>query len=189
MEHGSLPVSGATGGVLKRSHAAMKALIDSALNDVRQASPFSPRSVFGVAAFIDDAVAAASLYAKATGCNLVVAPVDPGFMIHANRDLLLAALANVLHNAFKFTRLGTDIQLTAVLDDGRVCLDVKDQCGGLANGDTEGVFIPFAQHSHDRSGLGLSIPRHCVEADGGSLSVVNLPGEGCVLTLAVPSYR
>lgn len=191
LEHGSLPVSGATGGVLKRSHAAMKGLIDSALNDVKQASPFSPRSVFGVAAFIDDAVAAASLYAKATACKLDVGPVDPVYMIHANRDLLLAALANVLQNAFKFTRPATQIHLTVFMFNGRVHIDVKDHCGGLAGGNTESIFVPFSQHSHDRSGLGLglSIARHSVEADGGTLSVVDIPGEGCVFTLAMPSYR
>lgn len=51
---GNRPLSGATGGVLKRSHAAMKNLIESALNDVKQASPFSARGVCAVAGFIED---------------------------------------------------------------------------------------------------------------------------------------
>ena len=191
LEHGALPVGGATGGVLKRSLAAMKRLIDGALNDVKQASPFNQRSVFAVSAFIDDAVVAAALYARATACSLIVPSIDAALMVHGNRDLLLAALANVLQNAFKFTRPGTDIQLIAHLVDGQVHMDVKDHCGGLAGGDTEGVFVPFAQHSHDRSGLGLglSIARHSVEADGGTLSVINVPGDGCVFTLAMLSYR
>jgi signal transduction histidine kinase len=190
LEHGALPISGATGGVLKRAHAAMKALIDGALHDVRHAPPFSPRSVFAVAAFIDEAVAAASLYAKATASNLIVAPVDPTLMMQANRDLLQAALANVLQNAFKFTQAGTEIGLAAVRVDAQVHIRVRDHCGGLPGGNTEGVFVPFAQHSHDRSGLGLglSIARHSVEEDGGTLSVADLPGEGCVFTLAMPSY-
>ena len=35
LETGNLPISGATGGVLKRSLAALKKLIDSTLEEVR----------------------------------------------------------------------------------------------------------------------------------------------------------
>jgi signal transduction histidine kinase len=191
LEHGNLPISGATGGVLKRSHAGMKRLVDAALNDVRQSSAFSPRSVFAVGGFVDDAISAAALYAKATGCNLLTNPVDAAVMVHGNRDLLLAALANVLQNAFKFTHAGSDVLLAVKVVDGHVHVEVKDHCGGLPDGDTEGIFAPFAQHNHDRTGLGLglSIARHSVEADGGTLIAVDLPGEGCVFTLSLPSYH
>ncbi len=191
LELSALPLSGATGGVLKRSHTAMKGLIDRALQDVKQSAPLSNQSVFDVAAFIDEAVGDASLYAQATASNLIVTPVDPALMIQANRALLLAALANVLQNAFKYTHAGTDVLLSAILIDGHVHIDVRDHCGGLPDGNTERVFIPFAQHSQDRTGLGLglSIARHSVETDGGSLSVADLPGRGCVFTLSMPNHH
>ncbi|MDB5857698.1 MAG: histidine kinase, partial [Ramlibacter sp.] len=172
LEHGSLPISGATGSVLKRSHAALQRLIDLALNDVRHTSPFSPRSVFAVAGFIDDSVIAAALYAKATGCTLVATAVAPLIMVQGNRDLLFAALANVLQNAFKFTRPGSEIRLSVNVVDGQVRIDVQDECGGLPGGNVDGIFVPFAQHNHDRTGLGLglSIARHSVEADAGTLT-------------------
>ncbi|MEO8922846.1 MAG: ATP-binding protein [Caldimonas sp.] len=48
---------------------------------------------------------------------------------------------------------------------------------------------PFTQRSSDKSGLGLglSIPRQNIEADGGTLSVRDIPGTGCVFTIRVPS--
>jgi signal transduction histidine kinase len=50
------------------------------------------------------------------------------------------------------------------------------------------MFTPFTQRSTDRSGLGLglSIARRNVEADGGTLTVKDNPGAGCVLTMNLP---
>ncbi|MEP6505020.1 MAG: ATP-binding protein [Betaproteobacteria bacterium] len=52
------------------------------------------------------------------------------------------------------------------------------------------MFAPFTQSSRDRSGLGLglSIARQNVEADGGTLTVRDVPGTGCVFTIALPRH-
>lgn len=52
------------------------------------------------------------------------------------------------------------------------------------------MFQPFTQGSDDRSGLGLglSIAKRRVEANGGTLSVRNLPGTGCVFTIGLPRH-
>ena len=42
-----------------------------------------------------------------------VAPVDPMLAVSANRELLHAALANLLQNAFKFTSENSTVTLTA----------------------------------------------------------------------------
>jgi hypothetical protein len=50
------------------------------------------------------------------------------------------------------------------------------------------MFTPFTQRSGDKTGLGLglTIARESVEADGGTLSVRDLPGIGCVFTVNLP---
>ena len=70
----------------------------------------------------------------------------------------------------------------------RVRIEVEDRCGGLPAGDTEALFRPFEQRGGNRTGLGLglSISRRSVEADGGVLSVRDLPGIGCVFTIDLP---
>ncbi|HZF78886.1 MAG TPA: ATP-binding protein, partial [Rubrivivax sp.] len=70
----------------------------------------------------------------------------------------------------------------------QVYLDVEDHCGGLREGSTEWMFLAFAQLVHDGSGvgLGLSMARRDVQADGGRLTVQNMPGKGCVFTLQLP---
>ena len=72
-----------------------------------------------------------------------------------------------------------------------VLIEVKDHCGGLPPGSTEQLFAPFAQLSHDRSGLGLglSVARQSVEAEGGTLTARDAPGVGCVFTISLPLHR
>lgn len=100
----------------------------------------------------------------------------------------MAALVNLLHNAFKFTRAGTQVALSVRAADGAVRIDIEDHCGGLPAGSSEVMFLPFTQNGQDRSGLGLglSIARRHVEADGGELTVRNMPGQGCVFTMSLP---
>ena len=110
--------------------------------------------------------------------------------IAGNRDQLLAALNNLLQNAFKFTHPHTEVTLHAYGAGDRVSIEVKDHCGGLPPGFAEDMFKPFTQGSSDRSGLGLglSIARRTVEFNGGSLTVLDVPGKGCVFVVSLPRH-
>ena len=111
-----------------------------------------------------------------------------GLVVQADRHILASAVSNLLQNAFKFTHHGTQVMLRVHASKGWVLIQVQDECGGLAEGVERQVFRPFEQRSADRSGLGLglSLSRHGVESLGGSLSVRNLPGQGCVFTIELP---
>jgi len=108
--------------------------------------------------------------------------------ISGNRERLVAALVNLLHNAFKFTHPHTEVTLDAYAEGDRVLVDVSDNCGGLPDGAAASIFQPFMQVGDDKSGLGLglSIARRNIEADGGLLSVRDVPGSGCVFTIELP---
>lgn len=189
LEQSSLPLSGATGGVLKRSIQEMKNLISAAISEVRQAA--SGAQTFMLAEFVSEAAEAAQLYAEAKGAQFQVDPVDPGIQVAGNRALLLAALGNILQNAFKFTRAGTLVTLSTRPGDTEVDLDVQDHCGGLPGGDTDFLFRPFTQGGADRSGLGLglSIALRGVESQGGKMRVRDLPGVGCIFTMRLPMVQ
>lgn len=189
MRSGNLPASGATGAVLQRSHAAMARLINKSLEEVKAEDASSDTcSVFPVDAFISEAYETGQLAAEARGLNFVTSAVDPSLAVEAHRDLLLGALANLIGNALKFTLPSTTVTLTARTIADRVLIEVSDHCGGLRQGDAERIFIPFSQRGDDKTGvgLGLSIARESVRADGGSLTVRDLPGQGCVFTISLP---
>ena len=189
LELGGMTMNGATGAVLRRSLGTLTSLIDRSLDEVRSGTP-AHRHTFALAGFIEDAQHAAQLDATASGCTLSVSKVGPALMLCGNRELLLAALANLLQNAFKFTHPNTEVSLHACTSGDRVLIEVKDHCGGLPAGGAEHMFSPSHRKPHDKSGLGLglSIARKSIEADAGTLNVRDLPGAGCVFTISLPRF-
>ena len=147
--------------------------------------------LFSLSDFIAETKVSASLEAQMKECGLKVSDVDPQLAIDADRDLLSSAVGNLLQNAFKFTHPHSDVTLNAYATGDRIHIDVEDHCGGLPEGDAEKMFLPFTQaDEEDRTGLGLglAISRRSVEANNGTLSVRDLPGEGCVFTIDLPRH-
>ncbi|WP_345537365.1 HAMP domain-containing sensor histidine kinase [Variovorax defluvii] len=188
LESGRVPIGGATGAVLKRSLASLAAMLNLSLSQVRVAAEGPQEAAFSVASFVAEARNAASLDASTKGCTLSVLDVDGTLGISGNRERLLAALVNLLQNAIKFTQPRTEVILSAHAEGDYVLVDVMDHCGGLPPGATARIFQPFVQVGENKSGLGLglSIARRSVEAEGGVLNVRDLPGTGCVFTIKLP---
>jgi signal transduction histidine kinase len=191
IKQGNVGLGGATGGVLDRALVGLANLIDRSLAEVRMTAGLPVlRHLFSLVDFIAEIKLSASLEAQVKECVLNVSEVDPKLAIDVDRDLLLAAVGNLLHNAFKFTHPHSEVSLNAYALADRILIDVQDHCGGLPPGFAEDMFRPFTQAAEDRSGLGLglSIARRSVEANNGILSARNLPGTGCVFTIDLPRH-
>ena len=189
---GNLNLNGATGSILERSLTSLEKLISSSLDDIRALTQNTlVLSAFSLSEFIEEIVAAASLSAKLHGCTLRAPSVDSDLALTGKRDLLIAAVANLLQNAFKFTKPGTEVLLTAYAAADCILIDVADCCGGLGPGVAETMFMPFSQSGPDRSGigLGLTIAQQSVSANGGTLLVRDVPGHGCVFTISLPRNK
>lgn len=188
---GGAGLAGATAAVLDRSLMALRNLADRSLVDVRLTAGLpARRHRISVADFISEIKVAASLEAQAYECAFSVAEVDASLAIDTDRDMLFSAVGNLLQNAFKFTQHRTEVSLNAYAAADRILIDVEDSCGGLPHGDAEGMFVPFAQRSPDKSGLGLGLSscRRSIEANDGVLSVRDVPGSGCVFTIDLPRH-
>ncbi len=192
IKEGDVGLGGATGTVLERSLVGLRILIDRSLAEVRVAAGMPARlRLFSLADFVAEVKLSASLEAKVRECVLHISVVDPTLAVDADRDLLLSAVGNLLQNAFKFTRHGSEVRLRAYASNDRILIDVEDQCGGLPAGQAEKIFHPFMQADADRTGLGLglAISQSSVEASRGVLSVRDIPGSGCVFTIDLPRHR
>jgi signal transduction histidine kinase len=189
IKSGSVAVAGATGAVLDRSLLGLRDVIDRTLLEVRLTAGLpAQRQWIMIRDFVEEHQVAANLDAKARGLTFAVSPIDRTLAVDADRQMLGSALSNLLQNAFKFTRRHGHVALTVRAAPDRILIDVEDQCGGIPPGRLDALFKPFEQASHDRSGLGLglSISRRAVEANGGRLSVRDVPGTGCVFTIDLP---
>lgn len=189
---GNLNLNGATGAILGRSLTGLEKLIASSLEEVITINQFAGvLGAFSLADFIAELAASAALSATMHGCSLRVLPVDETLALLGAREALLAAVANVLQNAFKFTHPGTEVLLTAYSSGEHILIEVADHCGGLGEGVAETMFLPFSQAGVNRTGigLGLTIARQSAFASGGALTVRDVPGEGCVFTFSLPRHQ
>lgn len=188
LKTGNVGVAGSTGTVLHRSLVGTRDLIARSLTEVRLSQGVQHREQFPVAGFVAELKAAATLSADKHGIHLTVLPVEDGVTIEGDRQLLAAALTNLLQNAFKFTRPHTSVMLRVHASAERVLFEVEDQCGGLPAGDVNDLFRPFEQRGADRNGLGLGLAfsRWAIQANHGRISARSLPGVGCVFTIDLP---
>ena len=189
LKTGTVGIGGSTGGILGRNLIALRNLIDRSLIEVRLQAGLHHRESVALSELVEEAGLAAGMEARARALELTVTAVEPGVVIDVDRELIAAALANLLQNAFKFSRPNGHVVLRAdTTSAGRVRIEVEDECGGLPPGKLEDLFRPFAQRGNDRSGLGLglAVARESVAVNGGEIRVRNLPGTGCVFTMELP---
>jgi signal transduction histidine kinase len=189
IKSGSMGLSGATGGVLDRSLVGLRTLIDRSLAEVRIGAGMTlRRTVFNLANFIGEVKYSASLEAEILKCEFEVQNIPPLLTIDADKDLLFSALGNLLQNAFKFSGKNGAVTLGVEATTDRVRVMVKDSGPGLSVQAMEEMFLPFTQSGANRTGLGLglSIARRSVEANGGVLTVDSKLGHGCVFTIDLP---
>jgi signal transduction histidine kinase len=188
IKKGIVAPGGSTAALHDRSLTRLNTLIDRSLASVRLDAGLQNLERVRVRDVIEEVEISASMFAQAQNLLLSVTSVDPAVVVLADRQILAAAVANLLQNAFKFTRPGSTVRLRASSTPSRVLIEVEDECGGLPKGRPESLLRPFTQRGADRSGvgLGLSICARAARAFGGELRVRDLPGAGCVFGLELP---
>lgn len=186
VKSGKVGVAGNTMDVLARSLRGLRELIDRSVFEVRVAAGNHRRDRLRVTEFLEEMEIDASISAADRGLGFSVERVSEDLFIDVDRHLLASAVSNLLQNAFKYTRPSGHVWLRASNHADHVSIQVEDECGGLPEGRAE-LLVSFEQRT-DRTGLGLGllISRLAVEANGGKLSVRDIPGKGCVFTVEMP---
>ena len=191
LSRGTVGVSGSTGAVLERSLRGLRRLVDCSLTEVRLEAEIQNWERVRLADFVEEVRVSAIMDVNARRIQLMVLPVEDGLVVEADRQTLASVLANLLLNAFKFSRPGGTVTLKTHVIADRVLIEVADECGGLPPGSAEGLFRPFEQRGADRTGLGLglAICLRGVEANHGTLKLRDVPGTGCVFTIDLPKQQ
>jgi signal transduction histidine kinase len=189
VKRGTVGVNGNTGAVLGRSLIALRDMVDSTLSDIRTAASHHRPEIVAVSFLLNDIAAAAHLQAEYSGLHFSVEPIEPGLAVNVDQQLLASAVTNLLSNAFKYTPRGGRVIMRARAYGTSVAIEVEDSCGGIPEG-TGDLFRSFAERrAQNRTGLGLglSIARRAVRAQGGDIEVRNTPGKGCTFVIEVPA--
>jgi signal transduction histidine kinase len=186
LKRGTVTINGSTGMMLGRSLMRLHDLVDSTMSDVRMAGNRQRRERVAVTSLLNDLTVAAGLHAEYLGLQFAIEPVDATWTIDADPQLLASAVTNLLNNAFKYTRAGGSVTLRARNEDGRLLIEVEDQCGGIPDFEGDPLHRGRETTEPDSGGLGLSIARDAVQAHGGDIYIRNMPGAGCAFVIEVP---
>lgn len=166
-------------------------LVDKLLDLSRlQAGGASPRQDWVT---IEDLVTAAGegLRGGPADVRLVVAADVPELRLDAAQ--LERAFANLLENAQHYSDGPVSVHARRAGD--RVVVSVVDTGPGIAPAEHDRIFEPFyrarapsspATGASSGSGLGLAIVKGFVEANGGTVAVESLPGQGTTFLISLP---
>jgi signal transduction histidine kinase len=96
-------------------------------------------------------------------------------------------MANLLSNAFRHSRSGDTVSVRGRQATNEYEIAVSDQGPGVPPELLPHIFERFVKGADSKgTGLGLSIARDLVQAHGGDISVMNLPGGGTSLIIRLP---
>lgn len=131
-----------------------------------------------------------ALDARQQTLTLALAPLLPA--AYADRTRIVQVLENLLDNAHKYTPEGGAITVWTQRVGDRLEVAVSDNGIGISPEDQARLFTQFFRSDHDAVraqngwGLGLSIARKLVEAQGGQIEFNSVLGEGSTFSFTVP---
>jgi heavy metal sensor kinase len=108
--------------------------------------------------------------------------------------VLRIAVANIVHNAIRYSPLKGHVRIGVVPNGGRVTIEVQDNGAGVPPDHVEQIFERFYRVDEARSpdggvGLGLAMARWAVESHHGSIAVRNNDGPGSTFTISLPATQ
>jgi two-component system phosphate regulon sensor histidine kinase PhoR len=123
--------------------------------------------------------------------RLATATDASGARVRVDPARLAQVLANLVHNAIKFTPAGGTVTLGMTATPAEVRLWVRDTGAGIDPADLERIFERFFKSDPSRAtggtGLGLAIAKHAVQAHGGTISAESGGrGQGATFTVTLP---
>ena len=108
----------------------------------------------------------------------------------ADPERIKHVFANLLSNALRFTSPGGKVTISAAEEDEKIKFSVEDTGNGIASEHLEHLFERFyrvpGQKAKSGIGLGLSIVKEIVEAQGGTVGAENVEGKGSVFYFTLP---
>lgn len=178
-------------GALRDADALMETF--SALLRIAQVEGAARRAAFrnvDLSAIVDAVIDAYRPDAEDAG-HAIVFNVDPGLIIHGDKDLLTQAIANLIENSLRHTPSGTVVRVSLTeLAGASPVLSVSDNGPGVGSEDLPRLTQRFYRTERSRTtagnGLGLSLVAAVMDLHRGRLNFQ--PGSpGLTVRLEFPS--
>jgi two-component system sensor kinase FixL len=149
------------------------------------------RTVEPLAALVAEAAALGLAGARAKGIEVVIAALPGPALVLVDRVQIQQVLINLLHNAVEamvdVAQPALRVETAADERPGHVRVTVADNGPGVVPAVAERLFDAFVTTRADGMGLGLSICRTIVEANGGRIWHEPNPGGGSRFHFTLPA--
>ena len=120
---------------------------------------------------------------------VLTANVAGQLVVNADRNRLRQALANLVDNGIKYTPSGGRVDVEAHAGESSVSISVRDTGAGIPEHEIPRIWDRLYRGDQSRTtrglGLGLSLVRASVEAQGGTVTVESQPGRGATFTITL----
>lgn len=183
--------------VIRRNLLRMSTLI-SDLSDINRIESgrmkFESRA-FDIRETVEDVTGSLQERIEARQQTIEIEIADNVTDVYADPTRVAQMLTNLVSNANKYTLDGGQIFIRVTCDDQFAIVAVKDTGIGISEEDQKKLFTQFfrAEDYEVREqpgwGLGLSIVRKMVEAQGGQIDFESEHGQGSTFTFTVPLSR
>jgi len=112
--------------------------------------------------------------------------------VDGDEGTLVETIVNILGNAIKYSRTGSQIILKAERIEGNIEISVVDTGIGIPADDLPYIFNDFytgkdGQKIEKSTGLGLAIAKRIIEAHNGTISVESEFGKGSTFKICIPT--
>jgi K+-sensing histidine kinase KdpD len=119
---------------------------------------------------------------------------DRTLCVTGNTAYLELVVRNLLNNAEKYSPRGLPIDIAVSREGDRTVVRIRDQGYGIAPDEVEAVFQPFFRSPGVRDrvsgvGIGLTVCKRLIEAQGGEIWALPRAGGGFELGFALPMER
>ncbi len=137
---------------------------------------------------VDVELLAASALGQVTAPpDIVVEQVIPqNARVFGDAEQLACAIANVIINSVQAMPAGGKVRIVCRPEPTAVALAIADEGQGMTDEVMARAFEPLFTTSPHRAGLGLTVVRSLVGANGGQVELESRPGHGTTVTFRLP---
>ena len=148
------------------------------------------RGVVDLNRLVESAACRLRYLADEKGISLVQ-DLEPLFSMEGDQQLLQEVVTNLVENAIKYSRQGTEVVIRTREEDGRVRVAVSDQGIGIPADEVPRVTGKFYRgrevvESTKGSGLGLYLSKYFIELHQGGLDIASRVGQGTEVSFWLP---
>jgi signal transduction histidine kinase len=152
---------------------------------------FQPTSVESV---ISKAIESVQSHAIRKDIEIIASVEESLKPIFGDDTTLVEAVVNLLGNAIKYSRMGSQVFVEVEEKEDNTLITVTDRGVGISDEDLPFVFGDFyvgksSPEVERGSGLGLAISRRIAEAHDGSISVDSALGKGSTFVISLPFMK